>query len=302
MRKANQYSEAFKEGFNVVGLASVVALSAALLNPLPLLAGVIAEAVYLLFVSDSQWYERRLAKRYDAEVEQRRKEIKDQIIPTLRPDLQHRFARLEETRKAMESSPMHGENWFRDVLRKLDYLLERFLQFAAKESDFREHLRSLLAEVRGEESPTMVYYPTERNGQKNQRKVHRASPRVPSSGPSSDRAADEIVAHFDNEMAQVKRQLEAEKDETSQAILTKRLDLLERRKEFASKLSKIMTNYTHHLELLEDTFGVINDQIRVRTPEEVIADIDDVVFQTDTMVQVLEELAPYEQMAARLSM
>jgi hypothetical protein len=55
------------------------------------------------------------------------------------------------------------------------------------------------------------------------------------------------------------------------------------------------------MDLVEDTFGLTNDEIRARSPEQILADIDDVVSQTDTMVQVLEELAPYEQMAARLS-
>src|SRR5438105_3497260 len=136
MRRSSKFAEAIKEGYNVVGAAGAVALSAALLTPLPLIAGVVAEAVYLLFVPDSKWYEQRLAKRYDADVEQQRKEIKDRILPLLRPEMQQRFARLEATRKAMESSPMQNESWFRDVLRKMDYLLEKFLHFAAKESEY----------------------------------------------------------------------------------------------------------------------------------------------------------------------
>src|SRR5437773_10946922 len=118
MQRKNQYSEAFKEGYNVVGLAGAVALAAALLTPIPLIAGVVAEAAYLLTIPDSKWYERRLSKRYDAEVEKRRQDVKDQVIPTLRPEIQQRYARLEQTRKAMESSPMQNETWFREVLRK----------------------------------------------------------------------------------------------------------------------------------------------------------------------------------------
>lgn len=293
MRRSNRFGEAIKEGYNVVGLAGVAALSAALLTPVPLIAGVIAEAVYLLFVPDSKWYEKRLSTRYNAEVEQKRADVKNRILPTLRAELQQRFARLEATRLSMESSPTQDETWFRDVLRKLDYLLEKFLLFAAKENEYRGHLQSVLFEVRGTPSGAQ-YYRSEKSDPR--RREDRNAP-PPS---SQDRATEEIVAHYESEMAQVQRQMEQEADEDTKAILAKRLDVLKRRQEFVGKLSKILVNLTHQMELLEDTFGLINDEIRARSPEQVVSDIDDVVFQTDSMVQVLEELAPYEQLTARL--
>jgi hypothetical protein len=297
MGKPNQYHEAFKEGYNVVGLASAVALSAALLNPIPLIAGVVAEAAYLLTIPDSKWYEKRLSKRYDAEVEKRRQEIKDRIIPTLRPEIQQRYARLEQTRKAMESSPMQNETWFREVLRKLDYLLEKFLQFAAKDAEYENHIRNQLAEVRGV-SPDSVYYRYEKRGQSGKRQGDVI--RIPVELPA-DQASKEIVEHYGDEMADIQKSVDAEQDDDTKAILAKRLDILKRRQELVGKLSKILTNLEHQMDLVEDTFGLTNDEIRARSPEQILADIDDVVLQTDTMVQVLEELAPYEQMAARLS-
>src|SRR2546426_628596 len=98
MSQKNKLHEAFKEGFNLVGLGGAAALSLALLNPIPLIAGAVVEAAYLLFVPDSGWYTCRLAKRYDAEVIKRRQDLKNQILPTLRPEMQRRFQRLENTR------------------------------------------------------------------------------------------------------------------------------------------------------------------------------------------------------------
>lgn len=45
----NRYFEAFKESHNIIGLAAFASLPMALVNPLPLVAGLIAEAAYLLF-------------------------------------------------------------------------------------------------------------------------------------------------------------------------------------------------------------------------------------------------------------
>src|SRR5918997_148842 len=97
----NRYLEAFKENFNVIGLTTAVALSAAMLNPLPLLLGLVAEVAYLVFVPDSKWYEARLSKLHDADVERRRQEIKDKVFPLLRPAMQARFLQLEELRHEM---------------------------------------------------------------------------------------------------------------------------------------------------------------------------------------------------------
>jgi len=124
MRKENRIHEAFKEGYNVVGLTTAVAASVALSSPLPLLAGLVMEAAYLLFVPDSRWYETRVARKFDAEVEARRQRLKAEVLPTLRTELRDRFERLETTRLEIAAQPASGETWFAQVLRKLDYLLE----------------------------------------------------------------------------------------------------------------------------------------------------------------------------------
>ena len=114
-------------------------------------------------------------------------------------------------------------------------------------------------------------------------------------------AVPEIQAHYTHDIADVDKLIEAEQDENTKAILEKRKDVLERRHEYIDKIGKILTNLQYQIELLEDTFGFINDQIRARSPEQVLADIEGVVFQTDSMTRLLEELAPFEQMAGRLA-
>ena len=126
MQVAKKHIQAFKETLNVAGLTTAAALSAAMLNPLPLLVGLVAEAAYMLFVPNSKWYEVRLSKRYDAEVENRRKQLIARVAPTLRPDMQERFTRLEAMRRQIDAQAVENQSWFREVMRKLDYLLEKF--------------------------------------------------------------------------------------------------------------------------------------------------------------------------------
>ncbi len=110
----------------------------------------------------------------------------------------------------------------------------------------------------------------------------------------------EVQKHYDSELEKLRALLKDEADSGTRAVLEKRCEVLERRREFVGKMGRILQNLNHQLELLEDTFGLISDEIRARPPEQVLADIEDVVTQTNTMTQVLEEIAPYEQSLARL--
>ncbi|MBC8104761.1 MAG: hypothetical protein H7Z41_19475 [Cytophagales bacterium] len=348
MSKKNRFAEAFKENFNLVGLAGAVALSAATLNPLPLIAVAIAEAAYLLFVPDSRWYDSRLAKRFDAEVDARREALKKQIFPYMSGAMQERFTRLEAIRVQIASQPPGSsgggdDKWFREVVRKLDYLLEKFLTFAQKEAQFRAYLQSVHEQVgrdRGGPTarPPMPHRPQQRPVSQGGGEVMPAdfdlfdAPRerrgrqdLPRRGETfvvvgegadeqhprslSPRLADRwtqetvktVQAHYHEEITGVNAALEEEDDLNTKAILTKRAEVLQQRGEYVGKIGKILTNLGHQMELLEDSFGLINDQMRARSPDQVLADIEGVVYQTDSMTKLLEELAPYEQDAERLA-
>jgi hypothetical protein len=308
MASRSRYLEAFKEGHNLVGLSGLAAVSLATLNVVPLLVGLVAEAAYLIFVPDSKWYERRLAKKYDAEVEQRRAQLKESLLPTLRPDIQDAYARLEAMRAeigvqvANDPNTRSGSQWFREVLRKLDYLLEKFLQFASKDAQFRAYLAGVLADLRSLDSAG----PQQRGkGRGPLRLVVGGAERdEPARDPSdrwTQRTVAEIQAQYEEEREEVARLMEQEPDESTRAVLQKRLDVMERRKEFVGKMGRILINLNHQLKLLEDTFGLINDELRARSPDQVLSDIEDVVLQTNTMTDLLEEVAPFEQMLQRMS-
>lgn len=281
--KPSRYLDAFKEGGNLIGLTSLVAVSAALLTPLPLLAGLVVEAAYLLFVPDSHWYDARLSRRNDAEVEQRRQQLKVQTFAQLDSDMQARFTRLEQIRTQINAQAQDDRKWFLTVLRKLDYLLEKFLLFAGKEAEFRKYIGSVWADECGSR----------------QRSAPRSSDE--SHAPPANRAAQmvtEVQASYKHDIEQAQALQVKETDTNTKAVLDKRIQVLQQRSEGVGKIGRILTNLQYQLALLEDTFGLINDQIRARSPEQVLADIEGVVDQTDSMTQLLEELAPYEQVTA----
>lgn len=340
----NRYLEAFKESYNVLGLSAAAAASLALMAtpfmPIPILVGLVAEAAYILFVSDSRWYQLRLAKRFDADIEKRRAQLKSQVMPTLQPSMQARFTHLEKTQRSINDQAADQPEWFREVLRKLDFLLEKFLHFAAKDAQFHQYLESVLVQECGsvdvgpnyrvntqiaasmatqlrsgrglagtlppvappQSSRAKGHIPSADatilraatiNGNANGANAKSVSPSS-SSHDWTNAAVARIQAQYNEELAELRQNAENESDSSTRAVLEKRLDVLGRRREFIGKIGRIQTNLLHQLSLVEDTFGLISDEIRAQPPEQVLADINDVVSQTNTMTQLLEEFAPFE--------
>lgn len=290
MENKNRLAEAFKENFNVLGLAGLAAASLATLNPLPLIVGVVAEAAYLLFVPDSKWFAARLEQRFDAEIVAHRQKLKNEVFPRLADSVKERFGRLEGLRYQVgNSESFAGETWFRQVLRKLDYLLEKFLLFARKDAEFRNHLRQVYTEV--VEDPRKLE-PRRRGPKRSAAGDYDLSPEPV---PTGDRWVAATVAaiqtRFDEELEKVRREREVEDDVNTQAILDKRLEVLGQRGEQVGRIGKILSNLGHQMELLEDSFGLINDQLHARSPEQVLADIDGLVYQTDAMTKMLDEMS-----------
>ena len=291
MPAVNKTLEALKEGYNVLGLAGVVALSAATLNPVPLLAGLVIEAAYLLFLPDSKWYDRRLADRYDAEVVARRERLKVEVFPTLNDGIRERFGRLEYFRTQIGGQHFEGKRYYREVLRKLDYLMEKFLLFASKEVQFRSYLRSVLEEL--DRGSGYVW----RQGEKPPKPKRRA--RTESLEESGQWVRDAVLIAqeaYDEEVEAIREMLTKEENLHNQAVLEKRKDILFRRRTYVGRIGEILTNLTHQLSLIEDTFGLINDEIRARSPEQVLVDIEDVVSQSESLTETLQEVAPFEIM------
>lgn len=292
----NRYLAALKENYNLIGLAATASAFMAFGSPLLIVAGIVAEAAYLIFVPDSSWYSKHLSRRDDALVQARRDELKAKTLPLLRVQLQQRFARLEETRRSIDRQETSDATWMREILRKLDFLLEKFLQFAVKEEQFCAYLAEARREV--EES-----HPRSRPARRDLRNGPAPDTRDnPQSGGAPEAWLSQSIAvvqgAYDADIALIQADFERETDANTKPILEKRLEVLRRRREFIGKIGKIVANLRHQLALLEDTFGLISDELLARPPEQVLADIEDVVSQTNTMTQVLEELAPYERMLA----
>ncbi len=281
----------------MIGLASGFALSLVFLNPIPLLAAIVAEAAYLLFVPDSKWFERRLESKYDAQVIEHREKLKSEVFPHVRNSVRERFLGLESMRRQIESQVSGEEKWFRYALRKLDFLLEKYLQFAQKESTFVQYLIALKSQVQDPERPPPVV--TKRKGVAFDFENPPAIPHIEPNEKWVKKTVGEIQEHYNGEIEVIDAKLTAEPDFPTKQVVEKRKEILKRRHEFVGRIGMILSNLESQMALMADTFGLVNDEIRARSPEQVLADIDEVVLTTNSLTEAIESVTPYDELVAK---
>lgn len=304
MSKLNQYIEAMKEGGNLLALASCATLSAATGTIVPLLVGLVGEALYLVTVPDSNWYQRKLSERERAA---RNKSFAEtfmnserEMLPELSSGLCERYDTLKYTRNQVAEDAEGKEQWYEDVIRKLDYLLLAFLQFAHKEGQFRKHLQNIAKNIKLDEERKE---PRRRRAGLDEILTDYESPGA--DAPSDEleawakRVVDAIQEKYDKEVAVVEAKIQSSSaGDPNVAILMKRVEVIRRRAEYVAKMGRMMVNIHHQMRLLEDTFGLISDEVRARPPQEVLHDIEEVVLQTNLLSEAIDQFAPVEQMLA----
>jgi hypothetical protein len=291
MTGSDKTKEAIKEPIHLGGVAIAIGLTAITKSPIPILSGVVLDAFYLGLIPKSNWYADRLAAKYDKKVLERREKLKLEIGPTLPQGVMVRFSRLESMRNQIGSQAFEGKKWFRDVLRKLDYLMEKFLMFASKQVQFQNYLKSVLEEASnasGQSGPS--------GSGINRPSIRRAEPNVDLDDAWISQTVGAIQLHYVTEIESIDALSQKDENPHNEAILEKRKDILNRRRQYVTQIGEILTNLNHQLLLMEDSFGLINDEIRVRSPEQLSVDIDDVIFRTDSLTKALQQVSPFEQM------
>lgn len=297
-----RYKEAFNEGANLFSLAGAFAISAALLNPIPLIAAVVVEAAYLLFVPDSKWYEARLDSKFDAKIIEQREKLKSEVFPNVHNKIIERFGRLEEMRKQIELQTKKEDRWFRQALRKLDYLLEKYLQFAQKQAQFVQYLVALKSQVTTRQSEPPVIFKKKKSsyGYDDEPSDQSANYKIEPTDKWVKDTVSAIDDNYESEKKDIDEKLDSDPDFPTRQVVEKRKEILSRRQEFVQRIGLILSNLDSQMALMADTFGLINDEMRARSPEQVLADIEEVVVTTNSLTEAIEEVTPLEELVAKV--
>jgi acylphosphatase len=197
---------------------------------------------------------------------------------------------------AREMAPICGQ---------MDVLLDKFLEFGAKNAHYRSYLVEMVRPAPG---------PIQTGAPWLDRLVDLAGTilnekqdvvRIPVGGTPrrvTDVAAiiEEIRKDQDARIEQIQASMDTQTSEANRQVMSKNLEVLKKRRERIGELGDVITNLECQLDLIDSTFGLISDQVRTQAPEQILRDINDVVTQTETTTKLLAESAAMEQSLNRL--
>jgi hypothetical protein len=274
-------ARAFLEWPNLAALLLFIGTFAAAHFYIGLVAVLVVEGVYLAALPKSGWYAHVLAQRHEREASQRLEALKAKHLSSLAFEARSRFGHLEMLRKSIASQSEAGKSWYQEIVQKLDYLLEQFLLLGAKQAQFASYLDSIRKEA-GVLPPSTAKSPGD---------------------PAARLIVDEeglrtvvagIKAGYQSAIDKIDSSLATERDPHNQALLEKRKEVVGRRSQYIDRIGDILSNIGQQLQLMEDTFGLVSDEVRARSPEQTIAEIDTLINQTDRLTDKLQAIAPFD--------
>ncbi|MBK8594154.1 MAG: hypothetical protein IPN83_00935 [Holophagales bacterium] len=235
---------AFANPYNLSLLGGSVALSVLTLNPLPFLAGLGAEALWLLWAPDSGllrarlWDPRFAAEREALEIEERRRLIAG-LPEADRERVEALVARRQEIERLAAQNPTFTGELLRAELVKTDRLVEAFVEMALTCGRYASYLDSVDERVLA-------------------RDVERYAAEVRRGKPEDQRTE----------------------------ISQKNLAIVVKRQERMHEIQSYMGVARGQLDLIENTFQLIADQIvTMQSPKELSGQLDELLEGVEAIKQ-----------------
>lgn len=310
IRYHNLRMMALREPMNVFGMAGLFGLTWANgLHPVLAAMGVVAaEVAYLLFVPDTAWYRGMIEARRAKALREQRARLKRQVLPKLRSQDRQRFQRLEALRNQLPALTPgeYGSDIMRDVLTQMDVLLDKFLEFAAKDARYRQYLVEMVRPG----APTFnaaTNWADRLMELANRLLAEPARSTATTAMVSSTRTSEvsdlvqQIQKALDAHIAELQAGLQTQTSDTNRQIVTKNIEVITKRRDRIGELGEIINNIDCQLDLIANSFALIADQVRVLPPEQVLQDIADVVQQTEVTTTMLAAAAPLDSQINRVT-
>lgn len=310
MRVPYNIRAAFREPLNLLFL--VMAASVFVFSGLAawdvVFTALAVEFGYMLFVPGSRWYRGVLTSRAMRERQRLRAQMKRGMLPGLLPEDRTRFLRLEAQRNRMPtaSAAGFGQEEMATVYSQMDVLLDKFLNFASKNAQYRAYLVDMVRPAPGPPAQGSNWVDRLFDIASALIAEKQDTVQVPINGGPTRRVTDiqlvieKVRSGLDARLAQMTQSLPNQTSEPNRRVIEKNIEVLRKRRERVGELGEIITNLEYQLDLIESTFGLISDQVRTLAPEQVLQDINDVVLQTETTTQMLAAAAPVEFQLSRL--
>lgn len=248
------HQSAFWEKLNLLGLTAVTASAIFFNNPAFLALGAGLELLYLYFVPNTKWYRGRIDKRFAAEDALLRQEQRKKLLTGLSTPEQLRFKRLERLRHKIIEA---SEETKSDSM----FIIESDLGKLDYLLDSYLELSSTLKRYQ--------YHLKNADCNAIQKDIDRLENQL---------KTDDILV----------------KNKNARRIVEKNLGILHKRIQKLDHIEGHLKSIRAQIETIEDTFGLVHDQILMMgSSEEISQDLDVLISNVELTEQTLMDTSEY---------
>ena len=298
----NRFRQALHEDYNKIGLAAFAALSVVFLTPIPLFVGLGLETLYLLFFPDSALYDKILLERQKKDILEYRQALKEKVFPRASHEFVNDYNELESARSQLDDEYERSNDW-KDVIDRLDLLLNKYLEFALLRFKLEKYI-SGLSEQAEEELPEMLS--PKNNATSELRKRLQATQKSASEYSDStvrwvETQMSSIRLYFESQIMAIQQLMTEEEVRVANGTgninnldtLRKRIDIQRMMLNQAEKMGQGLTNLNHQMALMAETINLINGQVSSKQPGQVLSEIENLVDQSETVSNFLQDLTAF---------
>ncbi len=264
----NRWLAALWDDVNKVGAATVVAAWAATGRLEVPFVGLAMEAAYLLFVPESSWFRQRLLARQRVREADYRRRLHEQVLPLAGPEYQRVYEAMLHTREAIEKNIPPDEPTSLEMLRQLDYMLEKSSLFTYQLVQYRQYLARLYGD-RGRGSTPLEM-------------------------------AQVLMAQADEQIARLRAQLQRPGPEQTRSVLEENIGVLQKKRELLERIATLSQNIVLHLQLFRNSFDLVGGLVQTRAPDEILTVINDAISKAELTATLGEQSSQIDDQIRKL--
>ncbi|MBI3945779.1 MAG: hypothetical protein HY321_07660 [Armatimonadetes bacterium] len=260
----NRFLAAIKDDVNKVGLAAIAAAWAASGMLAVPFVGLAAEAAYLLFAPESSWFRKRLHARQQAAEGFYRARLQEAVLPRAESQTRRGYEAMLRARETIGESMDPKEATSREMLRQLDYMLEKYLLFTHQIVQYHRYL----AHLHGDRS-------------------------------GRDLAVSELATRLtqlcDDQLERLNNQLRRANDDRTRSVVQQNIDVLQKKRALIERVATMAQNLTLHLQLFRNSFDLVGGLVQTRPPDEVLQVINDAVGKAELTSALNEQSSQIQE-------
>lgn len=285
----NKYKLAFQDQSNwfIGGVTAMLLLATG--NPGAILLGMFAEVAYMMVYPDSPGFQKKLSDAKKAREKAMWDEKRGDMLKALGSGTRDRYNKLLTIQHKIDQE-LSGKELASSVTDQVANLVDRFLLFASKDVDLRSYIEDTVDKAK-DEGFDVQHAARKPNADAEAPFEYTSAKPADSVEEWAQTKARVLRMYYSDQIQRLQASIDSRHpDDVTIVTLKQRLDIANQRLSQAQNICNSVIMINGQMSVMEDTLGLINDNLRARPPRQILSDVQGVVDQTQDLFSFLSDV------------